>query len=736
MSEKSSGFEIQSVIEQKLFENSAVQNFFEEWCRINDHIKPVVIDRNEWDEKETILEKRGDGVSSLFIPKDLHLWEMVGVVERVDVDTFSDKPERQDEAKQKMVNLGEILKNAGVYLAQRLGVINEGKGIAIKLAEQLFNYGESLVAGKRPDKPKTIDDILGFGLTDEETQKIDRFLAGDRLYESRIGKVSDEDSLENERQKTLAQFFRVSQKAFDLKERSGGMWMSSFFDKSEGWWLEKTGKVKPWQNGISIHEGFIKKIEKSLTSEIEKPRAELFQSIFRRGMDLLVKYLPFDKLPKEIIESYLYWQNGETILSEALQVGRLSSELNFIRAYGRVKDIGRREREITDIIQKVISKFQRQRNSSSPSKIIMNQEINCVGASILGGALMQEVGLNYLVGGVPEHSILFLVTADGQVEWRDMLNPGSNGLLTDEEIEGQKDNGESLTVADIVAFSENPKPEGLVFSIKSEEYRKKFPFVDKKGYRQFVSIFGPEYGQKMALLTNVVDSLYNNACYEQAIEGCHEALRLNPKDTSYFYAVLGESLRMLGRDGEAIEIYRKGIKINKNDDDLYLRLGILLKSSGIYDEAEETYREGIRINPRNKDLYNNLVELLSGNERYKEAVEVYREGIRINPGDVDFYNDLAGLFCILRDFNDATRVYREGMKNNPYNSDFYFAFGDYLREIGNIRGAVKVYRETLGWVDNKKYAQRIEIVKQIIEDYESKHKVRAFVDRVIDLTLG
>jgi len=723
MSEKSSGFEIQPVIEQKLFENSAVQNFFEEWCRINDHIKPVVIDRNEWDEKETILEKRSDGVSSLFIPKDLRLWEMVGVMERVDVDTFSDKPERQGETKQKMVNLGETFKNAGVYLAQRLGVINEGKGIAIKLAEQFFNYGESLVTGKRPDKPKIIDDISGFGLTDEEVREIDRLLAGDNLYESRIGKVGDGDSLESERQKTLAQFFRVSEKAFNLRK------------KSQELWLEKTGKVKPWQNGISIHEAFIKKIEKSLTSEIEKPRAELFQSIFRRGMDLLVKYLPFDKLPKEIIESYLYWQNGETILSEALQLDRLSSELNSIRAYGRIKDIGRKEREITDIIQKVISKFQYQGDSSSPSKIIMNQEINCVGASILGGALMQEVGLNYLVGGVPGHSILFLVTADDQVEWRDMLNPDSNGLLIDEEIEGQKDNGEPLTVADIVAFSKNPKPEGLVFDIKSEEYRKKFPFIDKKGYRQFVSIFGPEYGQKMALLTNVVDSLCNNACYEQAIEGCYEALRLNPKDTSYFYAVLGELLRKLDRDDEAIEIYRKGIKINKSDDDLYLHLGVLLKSSGVYSEAEETYREGIKINPRNKDLYKNLVELLSGNKQYEEAVEVYREGIRINPSDVDFYSDLAGLFYILRDFKGATRVYREGMKNNPYNPDFYFAFGDYLKEIGNIRGAVKIYRETLGWVDNKKYAQRIEIVKQIIEDYESKHKVRAFIDKVVYLTL-
>lgn len=44
---------------------------------------------------------------------------------------------------------------------------------------------------------------------------------------------------------------------------------------------------------------------------------------------------------------------------------------------------------------------------------------------------MKEVGLNYLVGTVPEHSILFLVTSDGNVEWRDMQNSDLNEDLTD-----------------------------------------------------------------------------------------------------------------------------------------------------------------------------------------------------------------------------------------------------------------------------------------------------------------
>lgn len=591
MSEQSVGFEIQPVIEQKPFKNQAVQNFFEEWCGINDHIEPVFVDRKTWEEKESILEESGDDKKNLYIPRDLQLWEMVRVMEAVDEDTFKDKPERQYEAKQKMINLGETFKDTGIYIAQRLGVINEGKGIAKKLAEQLFNYGESLVTGEKADKPKTVEDISGMELTNKETQNVDRLLAGDKLYESREmrikremrGRIANRGSFyEEERQRTLTQFFRVSQKAFELQERSR---------RGE---LKKVGNgLEPWLSDVSTHEGFIGKVEKKLTQEIEKPRAELGESIFRRGMDLLAKYMPFDKLPKEITRNYLHWKNGEKTLSEALKTDDLRKQLDLVRKLGNKADISEMERNITNMIQDIVSSFKYGINASNPSEMIVNQEVNCAGASTLGGAEMQEVTLNYLVVSMPRHSILLLVTTDGQVEWRDMLHPENKLTLKDENIIGQKDNGKLLTVADIVAFSKDPKPEGINFIFKSGEYQRS------------MSVFGPEYGQKLAVLNNLAIILEESVSKEKGSKKYFETLN------------------------NIVELYRETIRLNPKDAFIYSNLGICLYRLGNFEEAIRMFREGIKIDPNSSDNYYTLAACFFKLKQYKEAVEVYERFVEV-----------------------------------------------------------------------------------------------------------
>ena len=69
-------FEIRRTINQKPFENKAVQSFFNKWCEINDSIQPQVVTREQWDNlgMQGILEKRLDGKQTLFIPENLQLW--------------------------------------------------------------------------------------------------------------------------------------------------------------------------------------------------------------------------------------------------------------------------------------------------------------------------------------------------------------------------------------------------------------------------------------------------------------------------------------------------------------------------------------------------------------------------------------------------------------------------------------------------------------------------------------
>ncbi|MEK7068949.1 MAG: tetratricopeptide repeat protein [Patescibacteria group bacterium] len=286
-------------------------------------------------------------------------------------------------------------------------------------------------------------------------------------------------------------------------------------------------------------------------------------------------------------------------LVEALNISQLKTDLEAIREKGNKVSISRKEREIADIIQQAVSNFPYKAGANNPSEMVANQYINCVGASVLGGALMKEAGLNYLVGDVPRHSILFLVTSDGRVEWRDMHHASFNEDLTDEEIVGRRKDGEPLTVADIVAFSQKSRSEGLMFDIDNSKYREKLSWV-KEGQRQCVTVFEPEYGQQIQILNNIGSTLYNLGRPGEAVKAYRQAIDLDPK-IAYPYNGLGSALDDLGRHKEAVEAYRQAIGIDPKYVHAYNGLGHALRSLGHNEEAIKAYEKFIESADKESD---------------------------------------------------------------------------------------------------------------------------------------
>ena len=657
-------FEIQSTIEQKPFENPAVQSFFTKWCEINDSIQPQIVTREQWDNRGTqgISEKSPSGKQILFIPENLQLWEMIGVMEVIDKETFITEPGKATEAKEKMLALGRTFENTGSYIAKRLNKIEKGKEIADALALEFYQYGQSLTQGKIQEASH-INNIASLDLTPQETETVDRFLAGDSLYESRkqrVEKLTTEDKAEKdalyekEREKTLSQFFRVAEKAFALKNK-----------KTDRKLQENRVKPKPWQSNTPIHSAFLRKIERGLTKQIETPKREFEASIFRRGIELLQRNMPFDRLPDWVKDNCLHWQNGEITLREALKIDELKEELNQIQKINDIEAVVKKEKEIADKIQRAVSSFPYKTNANNPSEIVANQHINCVGASILGGALMKEAGLNYLVGSVPDHSILFLVTGDGRIEWRDMLDPSSNEYLTDEIIKGQRKDGKPLIVSDIVAFSHKPSPEGLMFIIDDPKYRDKLPWI-KENQHQHIAVFEPNHGQQIQVLNNIGGTLRSLGRYEEAVEAYRQATDADPK-YAYPYNGLGNALYFLGRHEEAIKAYRQAINIDPKYIHPYAGLSNVFRSLG----------------------------------RYKEAVEVCRQAIEIDPKDAHPYISLGNAFCSLGRYEEATEIYRQAIEIDPNNAYSYNSLADILRSLGRHEEAIKTYQKFIDLADKK-----------------------------------
>ncbi|GIW67570.1 MAG: hypothetical protein KatS3mg096_438 [Candidatus Parcubacteria bacterium] len=620
-------FDVRSVIEQKPFKNPAVQYFFEKWFKVNDFIELQVISREKWIEykEKGILEAKPDGKKLLFIPDDLQLWEIIGIIEAIDRDTFKNNPEKVKEAKEKLLELGKIFKNAGIYIAQRLNNIQEGREIAEALALEFYQYGQLLSQEETQEELK-IEDISSHQLTLKETEEVDFFLAGKTLYESRKQRIdkeiqknqtiNKEKLYEEQRQKTLAQFFRAAEKAFIIKYKT-----------EKGGLKEIQSELKPWQT--PIHDDFLRRIEKALSRKIEAPKQELIASIFRHGMELLKNSMLFDKLPDYVKDYIIYWQNGERTLREAIKIDELKKELAAMRKNNvDPEEIAKKELKIAEKIQLVISSFPQEKGSDKPLGIIVTQAINCVGASLLGGALFEEVGLKYLVVSVPGHSVLFLITSNGQVWWFDMLNAEANKILTDDMIEGKRKDGKSLTVKDIIDFSQDIGSEELIFDLKlpSELYKELLPEIIDQYIK--INIFKPERGHQIQVLFNLGLALFELNRYEEAIEVYKQVIALSPKYANA-YNNLGFFLSEFSLREEAIEAYKQAITLNPKYATAYNNLGNALFELNRYEEAIEAYKQAIAINPNFTEAYNNLGNALFKLNRYEEAIEAFENFIKL-----------------------------------------------------------------------------------------------------------
>lgn len=672
---KHSELDITPVVEQRPFEKPAFPSFFAEWCNNNDSLVPTVVSRDEWSEHD-ILQPGPDGTKTLALPQDLQLWEMPRVVGAIDHDTFPEDPERQTEAEDRLKALGETFMNAGTYIAQRLDSVTDGQEIARSLALTFHGYGQALSSGIMPEETPQIEEVATRDLTPDETAEIDCFLAGEDLYASRqrkVAKVIDagfnpDEAHEVVRQHTLAQSFRVVNQALELQARD-----------ERGELQASTDDSPPWQDDTPIHSAILKSMQKRLTQQIETPKQELVASIFRRGMERLHREMPSP--------------SGQEPLRETLRIDYLRNELEAVRQTGNLDRISAAERKIADSIQIVISSFPYQKAVWKPSEITTNIQLNCVGASMLGGALMHEAGLHYLVGSVPGHSILFLVTSDGHVEWRDMRYAEANEDLQDNMIKGQKKDGTALTVADIVQFSKNPSPEGLLFDIDSPGYRHFVPGA-KEGQRQFVIVFEPEYGQQLQVLNKTGIDLHVRGYTEEAIKAYRQAIARDPND-AHPYNNLGTTLRSLNRQEEAIEAYRQAIARDLDYANPFYGLGHALLFLRKNEEAVQALRQSVALDPKTIYHLYDFGHTLRLQGRHEQAIAEYQMVIALNPEFSRAYCSLGDALGSLERYEEAAKAYQQAIECNPKYVSYYHQLGYTLAKLGHIEEAHEIFQQAI-----------------------------------------
>ena len=284
--------------------------------------------------------------------------------------------------------------------------------------------------------------------------------------------------------------------------------------------------------------------DQSLEGLTISEKEKVYDSVFREGQRRLMLELSDP--------------NGEIKLADKLDLPKLKSELEELKRKGDATAVSEREIQIARMFQDAISKYPYQQETAHLAEIINKKEMNCVGASVLGGALLDEVGIKYLVGHIGNHVLLVTVATDGRVFWQDMQDGLERPGLENEELTAEKIDG--ATPSDITAFTNQPTKEGLKFFVEKEYWKE-----------QPMTLTAPNVGLELRELISTGFVLGNN-----------------------------------GRNDEAIEILEIAKLKAPNDADVHQGLARAYKNKGLYEKAIAAYKKAVELEPTDSYLQEEL----------------------------------------------------------------------------------------------------------------------------------
>ncbi len=159
--------------------------------------------------------------------------------------------------------------------------------------------------------------------------------------------------------------------------------------------------------------------------------------------------------------------------------------------------------------------------------------------------------------------------------------------------------------------------------------------------------------------------------------------------------LLGRIEDELGNDDEALEAYRRALRVRSRDIDTRVRVIQLLSRSGRLDEVVAEYRTLIRSAPREPRFVIELAQLLMQTDRREDALRLVRETGQRNPRDPVTHQQLAELYSRWGEDELAAREVELLARIDPNEPAHVIALGAQQFAAGERDTAIATWRRVL-----------------------------------------
>jgi tetratricopeptide (TPR) repeat protein len=185
------------------------------------------------------------------------------------------------------------------------------------------------------------------------------------------------------------------------------------------------------------------------------------------------------------------------------------------------------------------------------------------------------------------------------------------------------------------------------------------------------------------------NKLVNTKKYKEAIDIYKKAIKIDNKNKKLFFNISVAYLQ-IKEYHNAKEYLLKAIEIDVNYTTAYINLGIVYKRLKQYNKAFEILSKVLKSKPNDIDTLYNFANTLSSLEQYNKAIKYFDKVLDIDKNYYKAYYAKGLVYNHLLDYNKAFKLFKKTLELKPNYADASFA-------ISLIQLRFKNYKD--GWIN-------------------------------------
>ena len=178
---------------------------------------------------------------------------------------------------------------------------------------------------------------------------------------------------------------------------------------------------------------------------------------------------------------------------------------------------------------------------------------------------------------------------------------------------------------------------------------------------------------------------------ERLYRQCIEALPPSAEP----YQMLGVLMLRQGRNGEALDLFDAGLKINPNNAEAHGNCGNALKGLGRFEEALVAYDKAIAINPVFVGAHYNRALMLQELRRFEAALVGYKKALALQPHFIEALHNCGILLMAMSRDQESLAFLSQAIALRPDFAEGWLNRGKALRNLGRHDEALENFEKVV-----------------------------------------